>query len=449
MCGMALNDVVSLERQGDVAIIRIDNPPINAGSAAVRQGLLAAVREFDADPTLAGAILMGAGRTFMAGSDMKEFHAPVVEPHLTEIIDALQDSAKPVVAAIAGAALGGGYELSLGCDARIGAPDAVVGLPECLLGMMPGAGGTQRMTRLVGMEKSVVLICAGTRVKAAEAARIGMIDAVVEGDLLQAALVHLRGMGGKKRRAIELPLPPVDETALEEAKVKCLKAGRNRPNFRLAIESIENCRKLPSNEALAIERKVFLELRAGPEASALCYLFFAARDAAKRRENAADASDEAARFAIIGERLRAAFSRQRQSLVDKGAEAEVVDAALRDFGLDPKAFGSGDSAPPAHPSETPAVQGSTLSGELVAAVLTAMASEAAFLITENVAKAPSEIDLVLTTSQGLPRHEGGIVFWARNQPESQLRAAFQRLAAGNGGELRVGPLEALRATSTR
>lgn len=656
MSGLANNDVVHLERAGDVAIIRIDNPPINAGSTAVRQGLLAAVRAFDSAPELTGAILIGAGRMFMAGSDMREFHAPIVEPHLTEIIDMLQDSAKPVVAAIAGAALGGGYELSLGCDARIATPEAVVGLPECLLGMMPGAGGTQRMTRLVGMEKSVALICAGTRVKAAEAARIGMIDAVADGDLLQAALAYLREMGGRKRRAIDQPLPPVDEAALEKAKALALKRGHNRPNFRLAIESIENCRNLPAAEALAVERKVFLELRAGREAAALCHLFFAERDASKGRDLAGIVPAQVERLAVIGEgefaagiaalilgagksvilvgndeqaardtvharlrhrggiaedalaqalmrlttttemsqveladavvdatgedidakrqiaavvgriakpgtpffttttsrsvtaiatasgrpqdvagvhfvqrgensrlieiirhpavdlrvvatgaalahaigklnvvcsdligeRIYAAYYQQCEFMLEEGALPQQIDQALEDFGfalgpfatadlrgLDGKGemnagrgkpiarqtrirdmlckkgrlgrdAGAGyyrygdDGSRKVDPQVTALLEQASREAwrsrkvfsheQIVIRALAAMASEAALAISEKVVAAPSDIDLVLTTNYGFPRHEGGIVFWARNRTDAELKSALRLLA---------------------
>jgi enoyl-CoA hydratase/carnithine racemase len=451
MSARAVNDVVSFERLGDVAIIRIDNPPINAGSTAVRQGLLAAVSEFDAAPELTGTVLMGAGRMFMAGSDMKEFHAPVVEPHLTEIIQMLQDSPKPVVAAIAGAALGGGYELALGCDARVATPEAVVGLPECVLGMMPGAGGTQRLPRLIGVERSIALICAGTRVKAAEAARIGMVDAVADGDLLQAALAHLREMGGNKRKAIELPLPPVDEAVLEQAKAAALKAGRNRPNIRLAIESIENCRKLPPEKALAIERKVFLELRGGREAAALRHLFFAERDASKGHGLAGAVPAQTDRLAVIGDRILAAFRRQCRSMLEEGAAPQEIDTALEEFGFATGPFTAGThmtaSTEPA-PREAGRTRRVFTSGEIIQRVLAAMASEAAFVIAEKVAAAPAEVDLVLTTSYGFPRHEGGIVFWAQNQSEAELQAVFRRLAEASGPEFRAGPIDALRGAAT-
>src|SRR5258708_34148288 len=154
--------VVRRESRGDVGFIIIDNPPINAGSLAVRKLVNAAVESIAASETLTGGVLIGADRTFMAGSDIREFGAPLEEPQWPQVFAAIEDCPKPIVAAIAGAALGGGYELALVCDARIAKSDAVAGLPETTLGIIPGAGGTQRLPRLVGRAKAIQLICAGT-----------------------------------------------------------------------------------------------------------------------------------------------------------------------------------------------------------------------------------------------------------------------------------------------
>lgn len=156
---------VRLERDGDVAVIWIDNPPINAGSAAVRAGLLNAIDEVARDERIVAAVLIGAGTTFIAGSDIREFGQPLAEPQLPMVIAAIEACPKPFVAALHGAALGGGFELALGCDARIAAPETVVGLPEVTLGIIPGAGGTQRLPRLVGVPRALAMICSGERVK--------------------------------------------------------------------------------------------------------------------------------------------------------------------------------------------------------------------------------------------------------------------------------------------
>ena len=196
---LAPSSAVRLERDGAVAVVVIDNPPVNAGSRAVRSGLLDAVRAISGADDIEAAVIIGAGNTFVAGSDIKEFGKPLEEPQLPAVIAAIEACAKPFVAAIHGASLGGGYELALGCDARVAAPGAVVGLPEVTLGMIPGAGGTQRLPRLVGVAKAIEIVCSGRRVGAKEAAAIGMIDEVIEGDLRQGAVAYARSLGGRKR----------------------------------------------------------------------------------------------------------------------------------------------------------------------------------------------------------------------------------------------------------
>ena len=140
-----VTDKVAVERDGDVLVILIDNPPINAGSLSVRRGILDSIALLGEDPALRAAVIIGQGTTFIAGSDLREFGKPLEEPQLPAVIRAIETVDKPVVAALHGAALGGGFELALGCDARVAAPGAVVGLPEVTLGMLPGAGGTQRL----------------------------------------------------------------------------------------------------------------------------------------------------------------------------------------------------------------------------------------------------------------------------------------------------------------
>ncbi|MFN8682379.1 3-hydroxyacyl-CoA dehydrogenase NAD-binding domain-containing protein [Paracoccus sp. P2] len=683
MTETSLNQRVSLARQGAVGIIRIDNPPINAGSHEVRQGLLAAIRAVDEDPALTGGVLIGAGRIFMAGSDLREFGAPLQEPQLPALITALEQSPKPYVAAIAGAALGGGYELTLGCDARVASAEAEIGLPECTLGVMPGAGGTQRLPRLIGREKAVELICAGARVRAPEAARLGMIDAVAKGDLLEAAVAVLDGLNGQKRRVIDRPVATDDPEAYAKARAGAVKKGRSRPHVIAAVDAVEYCGRVPAAEGLARERERFQELRLGREAFALRHLFFAERgvfripalegvpprpsdllmvvgggtmgagiaatmllagrrvilleatseaaqaaegrvnailrrqaerrklppaelDAIAARFEATTARDRVAEvdvvieaafedmdvkrdifgdlgcrarpdavlftntsylsvgaiaqasgrpqdvaglhffspaelmrlvevvrhdavapdvlatgfalakaagklpvlagdaFGFIGNRIYAAYRRQVEFMLEEGALPEQIDRALERFGFamgpfavadmsgldiawrmrqataasrDPQVryvripdllceagrlgrkTGAGYYSYPegTKPQVDPVVTDLILSAsadagrnrrafaddEIVRRAVAAMASEAAFVIAEGVAASPSDIDLVLTNGYGFPRHEGGPVFWARQQPRDELVAAFRELAETGGPGFRLGPVEAL------
>ncbi|MGP9788786.1 3-hydroxyacyl-CoA dehydrogenase NAD-binding domain-containing protein [Roseinatronobacter sp. NSM] len=269
---------VHFERDGDIAVVVIDNPPVNAGSHDIREGLMAAIAQVQADDTLTGAVLIGAGGSFIAGSDLREFDLPLGPPQMPQVIAAIEQASKPFVAALHGAALGGGYELALGCDARIAAPGTLVGLPETALGIIPGAGGTQKLPRLVGKAKAVALIASAARVSAQDALSLGMVDGIEAGDLRGAAIATARSMAGRKRRVIDLPLP---ESGGDLA-AACRKAAmRARPHVLAAIDHVCQAGDVPVAQALAQERATFEHLRVAPEAKALRHIFFAEREAAR------------------------------------------------------------------------------------------------------------------------------------------------------------------------
>ena len=259
-------------------VITVNNPPINAGSIEVRQGLLDAITSLERNSEAESAVIIGAGTTFIAGSDIKEFSLPLAEPHLPQVIAAIENCSKPVVCAIHGAALGGGFELALGCDARIAQEGAVVGLPEVTLGIIPGAGGTQRLPRLIGVEKSIELICGGVRIKADEALKLGIVSKVVNKDLLDHAISLAQELGGKKSRVGDLLTPKAEMMNIEAATQRALKAGKSRPQIKMAIEMILNAMTMPLDQGLAKERAVFQELRVSTEAKALRHQFFAERN---------------------------------------------------------------------------------------------------------------------------------------------------------------------------
>jgi 3-hydroxyacyl-CoA dehydrogenase len=271
---------VRRETDGGVAVLVIDNPPVNAASWDVRRGLLELVRAADADPNVSAIVLIGAGNTFVAGADIREFGQPMRDPHLPAVIEAIESCAKPVVAALHGAALGGGLELALGCDARIATPDAVVGLPEVTLGIIPGAGGTQRLPRLTGIATAIAIITSARRLPAAEAQQLGLIDAIVSDGLRAAAVHHASGLKGKRRIA-ELPVPAEDAQAIEEAAAAATARAKGRQAIAAAIEAVRNCARLSFDEGLAQERAMSLRLRESEEAAALRHLFFAQRAAAR------------------------------------------------------------------------------------------------------------------------------------------------------------------------
>ncbi|UCU98596.1 3-hydroxyacyl-CoA dehydrogenase NAD-binding domain-containing protein [Acidovorax radicis] len=289
---------VRCHAQNDVLVIEIHNPPINAGALEVRRGLLQAVESLECTPEWQAAVIIGAGATFMAGSDLKEFGKPLEDPQLPAVIAAIEACSKPIVAAIHGAALGGGFELALGCDARVADEKAVVGLPEVTLGMIPGAGGTQRLTRRVGIARAIGLICAGTRVPTLEASRLGLIDHIAQGDLRTSAVQFARQLQGRKCRVAEETVPQESPQQIQKAQEAALRAGRQRPPVVAAIEAIKAAATQPIAQALQAEREVFNRLRLGAEAHALRHLFFAERQAMKPSVD--DAPRPFSRIAVIG-----------------------------------------------------------------------------------------------------------------------------------------------------
>lgn len=273
---------VVLRRQKDMAIIEIDNPPVNAMSAPVRAQLLAALKEAESDPSVSGIVLAGSHGRFVAGADIREFGKPPLPPSLPEVVEALDRCEKPIVAAIEGQALGGGLELALACDWRIAAADASLGLPEVKLGLIPGAGGTQRLPRLIGTAKAMELIAQGKIVGASEAASLGLADEIAERPILDACLLKLRGSGGRKRRVGSLPVPDEEPGHVAEARRSVLSQKRHATQAaRAAVEIVTEAARLGFAEGLAAERAAFIRLRDGEEAAALRHQFFAERKAPK------------------------------------------------------------------------------------------------------------------------------------------------------------------------
>jgi len=291
---------VRLERDGDIAVIVIDNPPINAASAAVREGLMGAITAVKSDDSVRAAVLIGAGNTFIAGSDLREFGQPLAEPQLPAVIRAIEECGKPVVAALRGAALGGGFELALGCDARIAAPGTVVGLPEVTLGIIPGAGGTQRLPRIVGIARAIAMVCSGERVASVPALAAGLVDAEAQGDLRAAAVAHAHQLAGRKQRLRDRAVPAAGAEAIAEAAATALKAGKYRPQVQAAVDAIVATARVGFDDGLADERAVFQRLRISREAFALRHQFFAERDSAKHPTLADVKPREVRRIAVIG-----------------------------------------------------------------------------------------------------------------------------------------------------
>lgn len=277
-----MGDVASWEKDGAIAILTINNPPVNAISAAVRAALVAGVRRAEADKDVQALIIACAGRTFFAGADLREFGKPSVEPFLTEVIDTIEASTKPVIAAIHGTALGGGLEIAMACHYRVARQDAKLGLPEVKLGLMPGARGTQHLPRLVGVERALPIIALGDPVGAIAAKDMGLVDALSLGDLIEdACAVARRVAGNPPRRTRDLVAAKVADTVYDDFAKQHARKFRGLDAPPAIIASIKAATELSFEEGAQRERDIFLKLRAGPQNEALRHVFFAEREAAK------------------------------------------------------------------------------------------------------------------------------------------------------------------------
>ncbi len=283
--------VVSTRIDDGVAVLTIDNPPVNMGNATLRRDLLEAVESLRNRDDVLGAVLSSARDHFYSGSDIKEFDGEVAKPLLTDVIRVIDELQIPFVAALNGMALGGGLEVALGCDVRIAEPRARLGLPETTLGMLPGAGGTVRLPRLIGVPRAIDMVATGRLVPTDEALEWGLIDQVVNGDvLLDTAIARARTAEKRRARVQEPPKTTAEDVAA--AVERAARRGRARPNVLRAVELVRSGVGLDPDEALDSERAAFDELRVSSEARNLRYLFFAKRAAAK------DASPEATPLAI-------------------------------------------------------------------------------------------------------------------------------------------------------
>jgi len=299
---------VDLGTRGRVAVLTVDNPPVNALSQHVRKGLHDGIKQAIADGAAQAILIVCSGRTFIAGADITEFGKPPMEPSLHSVLDLIESSPKPVVSAIHGTALGGGLEVTLACHYRVGAKGARFGLPEVKLGILPGAGGTQRLPRVVGPQKALQMIVSGDPIGADEALKVGLIDEIVDGDLTAAGVAFAEKALNEKR-----PLKKIrdldDKIAVARGKPEIFaefrkSVARQTRGFRApenCIKAVEAAVNLPFAEGIKRERELFVELLNSPESKAQRYFFFAEREAAKIPDVAADTpAKEIKKAAVIG-----------------------------------------------------------------------------------------------------------------------------------------------------
>lgn len=298
--------VVQTRLDGEVLVVSINNPPVNALGQAVRAGLLAAVEQAAADAAVQAVLIVGEGKAFIAGADIREFGKPAMPPSLPEVCNAIEASNKLVVAAVHGAALGGGLEIALSAHYRLALPKALLGLPEVNLGLLPGAGGTQRAPRVMGVKAATELMLSGKHLSAKAAAAAGLVDKLVDGDdVVAAGLAYTRellaaGTAVRRTRDIEITDKVGALADLEALAIDTAKKARGLFSPLKIIECAKAAVNLPFEQGLAHERALFVQCLESPQRQGLIHAFFAEREVTKIPEAKAAAPRAFAKLAIIG-----------------------------------------------------------------------------------------------------------------------------------------------------
>ena len=281
-----MNDIVTVEVTDDIALVIISNPPVNAINQKVRSGLMTAFQTVDQDNNVRAVVLKCAGRTFMAGADIKEFDEPIAEPGYHEVFRVIESCSKPVIAAMHGTALGAGLEAALACHYRCAVENARMGLPEVSLGIIPGAGGSQRLPRLIGAKAALEFILGGVTVSATGAYKIGILDRVIKEDLMEGTLEYIGslladGVGPRKVSEMLVDKSGYGEEFLVDARKLSARRlrGQNAPN--LVIEAINNAVNLPFEEGIRKEKIIGDKALVSKEAKALRNIFFSEREIGK------------------------------------------------------------------------------------------------------------------------------------------------------------------------
>ncbi|SMX27618.1 Fatty acid oxidation complex subunit alpha [Pelagimonas phthalicica] len=291
---------IHYERQGDIAVLKADNPPVNALGQTVRQGLVDGVARANEDGAKA-IVIYGEGRTWFAGADIREFGKTPLEPYLPDVCNIVEASAVPVIAAMHGTALGGGLEVALGCHYRVAVPTAKMGLPEVHLGLIPGAGATQRLPRLIGHAAAIDMMTSGRPIGADKALTLGIIDKIETGDPLEIGLAYaqeLIGQNAQVRPVSALPVP--DAIDFDAARDAVRKKSRGQISPVVAVDAVEAATRMDFSEGLAEERRLFMELMKTDQRQGMIHAFFGERQVSKLPELQGVAPRDVAEIGVIG-----------------------------------------------------------------------------------------------------------------------------------------------------
>lgn len=437
--GKHLSETVTMDIDNDLAVIVIDNPPVNALSGSVIDGMNLALTVLEENPDIRLAVLLCAGRGFIAGADLKEAadSGRNRSHEAAMMINRLARSSKPVLVAIHGNALGGGFETTLACDYRIALASARFGLPEVNIGAMPGYGGTQRLPRLIGVEKALDMMLTGQPVTAGEALQLGIADRIVEGDLRQAAITYGRALlaeGVPLRKVDARPVQDIDQlTAITEkaaAHIALAKPGQDAPP--LIVQTLRDTLVLPIEQGLAIERERSSGRLKAPQCLAMRHLFFVRVKARKNPAVAAllESAGGKSRQDILaatlngnpafslGAELLWAFVRQAQAVAGEGVPSESIDSALEDFGWARGPFGMLEDAGLAGDWREGVTPEAARPDAIVDRCMAALIDSANELLERSSDLSAGDIDAVLCDLYGFPVYRGGPMYWAALEGKS-------------------------------
>ncbi|HLT77907.1 MAG TPA: 3-hydroxyacyl-CoA dehydrogenase NAD-binding domain-containing protein [Ferrovibrio sp.] len=299
-----MTDPIRYAVQDGVAVLTVENPPVNALSQAVRAGIIAGLDKADADPAVSAAVIIGGGRTFIAGADIREFGKPPLQPYLPQVLERIEAMTKPVVAALHGTALGGGFEVALTCHWRVAVESGQVGLPEVKLGVIPGSGGTQRLPRLIGPKQALDMIVSGNPIPAKKALELGVLDEIVSGDLLEGAIAFAKKVVAEKRplrlvRDLNDKVSNVDPAVFTDYRKSIERKAKGFLAPWRCIDAVEAACNLPIAEGLKKEREFFFECMDSPQRKAQIHAFFAEREAQKIPDLPADVKPRQIRSAAV------------------------------------------------------------------------------------------------------------------------------------------------------
>jgi len=383
-----------------VGVVTLDAEPINTLSAPLRAGLWEAFSRIDANPEIKAAVLIASGRMFSAGVDIREFAKPAKQPSLAQLCDRIESCTKPVVAAFHGLALGGGAELLLASHYRLASPDAKIGLPEVMMGLVPGGGGTQRLPRLIGAQRALQMMISTVAVEASVAHRLQLVDGMVQGDLASGAIAlaqNLIAHGSGPRRTRDNRSHLMDgrvySAAIAKARASLVDNPLHAPER--VLDCVEASGLLPFDAGLAFEADAFERCLAHPQSIALRHVFMAER----KIDNALIERDGIAFRPVdpMGKstvrRLRKAMRGAADYLVKSGVRADDVDGAMVAYGFRKGPFGGAGEK----------TKNDTIARRLVAALLV----EGSACVVENAVQRPSDIDALAVHGMGFPRRAGG------------------------------------------